>query len=281
MATFEKVNEAADYIKSKSSVKPKIAIICGSGLSGIGDIVEEATVLKYQEIPSFVTSSVQGHKSQLVLGKISGKEVICMQGRFHPYEGYPSWVPGFPVRVFSQLGVQVVIITNAAGGINRQFSIGDFMLIKDHISFPSLGGYNPLTGHNEEKFGPRFPSMLNGYDSDLRKKMRECAVKLGYESFLREGVYTQVAGPSYETIAELKMLQILGGDAAGMSTVQEVIAARHAGIKVVACSLITNKCVLEYDTEATICHEEVLETANRRGQQMMKMIATFVENLQV
>lgn len=279
MATFEKVKEAADFIKSKSSVKPKIAIICGSGLSGLGEIVTDPVVLKYQDIPSFVTSTVQGHKSQLVLGKIAGKDVICMQGRFHPYEGYPSWVPGFPARVFSMLGVEIVIITNAAGGLNSNYNVGDFMLIKDHISFLSLGGYNPLTGHNEEKFGVRFPSMLNGYDSDLRKKMRDCAIKLGYESFLREGVYTQVAGPSYETIAELKMIEKLGGDAVGMSTVQEVIAARHSGIKVVACSLVTNACILEYDTEATISHAEVLETANMRGQQMMKLVAEFIENL--
>lgn len=279
MSTYEKVKEATDFIKSKVDFSPTIAIICGSGLSGIGNILQDSITIKYQDIPSFVTSSVEGHKSQLVVGRIGSKQVVCMQGRFHPYEGYPAWVPGFPVRVFKMLGCETVIITNAAGGINREFNVGDLMLIKDHISFPSLSGYNPLTGPNDDHFGVRFPSMLNVYDAELRTKMRECALKLGYESFLREGVYTQVAGPSYETIAELRLLQTVGSDAVGMSTVQEVVAARHCGMKVVACSLVTNKCIMEYDTESTISHAEVLETAAKRGLQMEALISMLCEQI--
>ena len=276
---FEKVKEAADYIYARAAIMPKIAIICGSGLSAIGDHVTDPIVIKYKDIPSFHTTSVQGHKSQLVLGKLSGKDVICMQGRFHPYEGYPAWVPGFPLKVFAQLGVEIVIITNAVGGINPDFSVGDFMIIKDHISFMSLGGYNPLNGPNDDRIGLRFPSLLNLYDADLRKQLGDCAVKLGYESFVKEGIYMQVAGPSYETIAEVRMIRALGGDAVGMSTTQEAIAARHAGLKVIACSLITNKSIMEYDVDATICHEEVLETSKMRGETMVKLMAHFIENL--
>jgi len=279
MATYEKVSEAAKFIQSKIDFVPKVGIICGSGLSGLGNLVTDSICIKYQDIPSFVTTAVKGHKNNLLLGKIGEKHVVCMQGRFHPYEGYPAHVPAFPVRVFSMLGVEVIVITNAAGGISESFKVGDFMILKDHISFLSLGGYNPLCGKNECKFGPRFPSMLNAYDSDLRKTLKECATKLGYTNFLREGVYVQVSGPSYETIAELRMIKLLGGDAVGMSTVQEVIAARHAGIKVVACSLITNECELQYDTGSTICHEEVLETANKRGKQMEQMICKFIERV--
>jgi len=280
MATYEKVKEAADYIKSKIDYTPKIAIICGSGLSKIGSVVEESIVIQYKSIPSFVTTSVQGHKNQLVLGKIKGKHVVCMQGRFHPYEGYEAWVPAFPVRVFKTLGCEVIIVTNAAGGLDRSYTVGDFMLLQDHISYLSLGGYTPLKGHNVAEFGPRFPSMINAYDKDLREQMKKCAAKLNYD-FVREGVYVQVAGPSYETIAEIKMVHASGGNAVGMSTVQEVIAARHCGLKVVACSLITNKCIMDYEGKSDVCHEEVLETANRRGDQMVTLIGDFIQQLDV
>jgi len=279
MADFNKVKQAADFIRCKSKELAKIAIICGSGLSGLGNLVENPTTLKYADIPSFVTTSVKGHKNQLLLGKIANKNVICMQGRFHPYEGYPAWVPAFPIRVFSLLGVETVIITNAAGGINQSFNVGDFMLIEDHISMPSLSGYNPLVGPNEEKFGTRFPSMLNAYDDELRKKMMDCSQELGFKDFTKTGIYAQVFGPSYETIGELNLLKALGADSVGMSTVQEVIAARHCGIKVVACSLVTNKCTLTYDPNYQISHEEVLETAQMRGSQMEKLVCKFIEGL--
>jgi len=182
--------------------------------------------------------------------------------------------------VFKTLGCEVIIVTNAAGGLDRSYTVGDFMLLQDHISYLSLGGYTPLKGHNVAEFGPRFPSMINAYDKDLREQMKKCAAKLNYD-FVREGVYVQVAGPSYETIAEIKMVHASGGNAVGMSTVQEVIAARHCGLKVVACSLITNKCIMDYEGKSDVCHEEVLETANRRGDQMVTLIGDFIQQLDV
>nr|XP_002129656.1 purine nucleoside phosphorylase-like [Ciona intestinalis] len=273
----EKVRVSADFLKSKmGNVKPKIGIICGSGLSGLGEVVENKIVVKYSEIPSFVESTVPGHKGQLVFGQISGKDVVCMQGRFHPYEGYPGWVVGFPLRVMKLIGIEMVLATNAAGGINPEFKVGDFMLIKDHISFTGLAGYTPLVGPNDSSFGPRFPPMNDAYDKNLRTLFKQCASDLGYDDFMRDGVYCNVFGPSYETIAELRLLLKLGGDAAGMSTVQEVVTARHCGIKVIACSLITNECILEYDTDKTVCHDEVLQTANDRAHQMQTLVAKFI-----
>uniref|UniRef100_H2YNQ7 Purine nucleoside phosphorylase n=1 Tax=Ciona savignyi TaxID=51511 RepID=H2YNQ7_CIOSA len=254
-------------------VKPKIGVICGSGLSGLGELVENKIIIKYTDIPSFVESTVPGHKGQMLFGQINGKDVVCMQGRFHPYEGYPAWVVGFPLRVMKLLGVDTVLATNAAGGINPDFKVGDFMVIKDHISFPGLSGFNPLRGHNDESFGPRFPAMNDSYDKKLRTLFKQCASELGLDNIMREGVYCNVAGPSYETIAELRLLLKLGGDAVGMSTAQEVVTARHCGLKVVACSLITNECILEYDSNKTVCHEEVLETSKQRAQKMESLVS--------
>ncbi|CAK8681569.1 purine nucleoside phosphorylase-like [Clavelina lepadiformis] len=275
----KKVQESAEFLKSKISIFPKIGIICGSGLSGIGDLVENKLVIKYEEIPSFVTSTVPGHKGQLVFGQLGGKDVMCMQGRFHPYEGYEAWVVGFPLRVMKLLGIEIVLITNAAGGINEKYSVGDFMLIKDHISFPGFGGFNTLRGHNDDSFGPRFPPMSDAYDKNLRQLMHESAKEANVDQYMRDGVYCQVAGPNFETIAELRMLRTLGADAVGMSTVQEVVTARHCGIRVVACSLVTNKCVLDYDTGLAPNHEEVLQTGKERAQAMQLLVTCFLRKL--
>ena len=277
MGTCKQVKEAADYIKTKIELRPKVAIICGSGLSGIGELLKDPVCIPYKNIPHFVQSNVEGHKNRLLVGCISGKPVVCMQGRFHPYEGHEAWLTGFPPRVFRRLGCQVLIATNSAGGLNKHFQVGDFMIVKDHISFLSLGGYSPLVGKNEDSFGPRFPSMLNVYDVKLRKKLTECVEELDLCDTTRTGVYAQVAGPSYETVAELKMLRCLGADVVGMSTVQEVIAARHCGMRVVAMTLVTNVCAVDYDRKnEAVNHEEVLKTAERRGACMRALVKEFI-----
>lgn len=275
--SHEKVVQSYEYLRSLINETPDIGIICGSGLSGLGDDVENKIVVKYADIPHFMDSTVQGHKGQLVFGLLGGKKVMCMQGRFHPYEGHEAWKIALPLRVMKLLGIKFVIITNAAGGINRSFKVGDFMLIKDHISFPSLGGYNPLRGQNDDKFGPRFPAITPAYDKALRKLLYDTSVSLGFKDCTREGIYCNVGGPSYETIAELNLVMKLGGDAVGMSTAQEVIAAAHCGLKVCACSLITNYCILDYDSTESANHEEVLQTGKARAEDMKKLVTEFLK----
>nr|XP_039262729.1 purine nucleoside phosphorylase-like [Styela clava] len=275
--SHEKVIESYDYLKKIIKENPEVGIICGSGLSGLGEDVENKIIVKYGDIPNFMTSTVQGHKGQLVFGRLGGKKVMCMQGRFHPYEGHEAWKIAVPLRVMKLLGVEFVIITNAAGGLNRSFGVGDFMLIKDHISFPGLGGYNPLWGKNDDKFGPRFPAVTQAYDKNLRKLMYDTAVDLGIKDTMREGIYFNVAGPSYETIAELNLALKLGGDAIGMSTAQEVVAAAHCGLKVCACSLITNYCIIDYESTEAANHEEVLETGRARAAAMQKLVTEFLK----
>ena len=282
MATYQKVDEAAQYLKSKITCEPKYAVVCGSGLGGLGEMVQDKTIVKYSDIPYFGRSTVAGHKGQLVFGKLSGKYVVCMQGRFHPYEGYQPWEISFPIRVMRLIGVELLMVTCAAGGINPIFKVGDVMLIKDHMSFPVMSGYTPLSGPNEEKFGPRFPSLLNAYDRDLRALLRQCCEDLNYGKYIREGVLCNVFGPSFETVAELRMLKMLGGDCVSMSTIPEVITARHAGIKVTGFTLITNECCTEYDDlEKTVCHEEVLEAANQRAKDLQTIVLKFFEVLPV
>lgn len=277
--SHEKVVKAAEFLKSKIPQSPDYGIICGSGLGGLGEKVEGGVIIKYGEIPNFPQSTVQGHKGQLVFGKLGGKSVMCMQGRFHPYEGYAAWKIALPIRIMKLLGVKAVVITNAAGGINRSYKVGDFMILKDHITFTGLAGYNPLTGPNDAKFGPRFPAVMPAYDRELRALFKETSVSLGFGDSTREGVYCQVAGPSYETVSELQMMLRIGGDAVGMSTAQEVVAAAHCGLKVCCCSLITNECVLDYDATVAPNHEEVLETGKRRAEDMQKLVTEFLRRL--
>lgn len=277
--SHEKVVEAAEFLKGKISQSPDYGIICGTGLGGLGEKVEGGVIIKYEEIPNFPQSTVQGHKGQLVCGKLGDKSVICMQGRFHPYEGYAAWKIALPIRTMKLLGVKTVIITNAAGAINRLYKAGDFMILKDHISFNGLAGYNPLTGPNDEKFGPRFPAVTPFYDIDLRARFKETAVSLGLGANTHEGVYCQVAGPSFETVAEIQMMSRIGGDAVGASTAQEVVAAAHCGLKVCCCSLITNECIHDYDTTAVPNQQEVMETSKQRTEDMQKLVTEFLRRL--
>ncbi|XP_078688493.1 purine nucleoside phosphorylase-like [Branchiostoma floridae x Branchiostoma belcheri] len=277
--SYEDIQKISDFLLSKTKHRPKIAVICGSGLGGLADVVEDQNAIDYTEIPNFPRSTVPGHKGRMVFGLLAGKTVVCMQGRFHPYEGYPLWKVALPVRVFKLMGIETLFVTNAAGALNSSLNVGDIMLMKDHISMPGLAGDNPLKGHNEDRFGPRFPAVSDAYNSELRQLARDIGKELGFESFMQEGVYVQVGGPSYETIAECKLLRMLGGDCVGMSTVPEVIAARHCGIRVFGMSLVTNMVVMDYDAKATVNHEEVLETGKRRAQDMQKLVSKMIGQL--
>lgn len=246
------IEEAASYISSGIKVKPEIALILGSGLGHIADEIEDKKIYPYSEIPNFPISTVEGHKSCLVVGKLQGKVVAAMQGRFHYYEGYSMKEVTFPVRVMKMLEIQNLIVTNAAGGINKNYKSGDLMLIKDHIN---LSGQNPLIGQNLEKFGPRFPDMSDAYDSHLREMVKKVAYELHIP--IQEGVYAYMSGPSYETPAEIKMLSVLGGDAVGMSTVPEVIVANHSGMRTIGISCITNMAA--GILKQALNHEEVIK----------------------
>ena len=223
--------------------------------------------------------SVVGHHGALVFGKLQDVPVVCMKGRIHPYEGYSLNRCTLPIRVMKLLGVKTMIVTNAAGGLNRDFNVSDIMLIKDHIFFPGFSGNNPLRGPNDARFGTRFPPMNNSYDRQLMKKAEECAAKLGIEKYLRKGVYAMLGGPNFETVAEANFLRNGGVDAVGMSTVHEVIVARHSGLQVLGFSLITNKIVSDYETEEEANHEEVLVAAKTRAtdfENLIKEVVTII-----
>ncbi|CAJ1057503.1 purine nucleoside phosphorylase 6 [Xyrichtys novacula] len=277
--SFEECKKTADWLLDNTKQRPKVAIICGSGLGGLAELLDDKTVFPYKDIPHFPVSTVQGHAGQLVFGKLQGRECVCMQGRFHFYEGYNMQTVTYPVRVFFLLGVETLIVTNAAGGLNGSFSVGDIMLIKDHINMPGFAGQNPLCGHNDERFGVRFPCMSDAYDRELRALAKRTAEEQGCDNFLQEGVYCMLAGPTYETIAECKVLQTLGADAVGMSTVPEVVVARHCGLRVLGLSLITNKVVIDYDSGEKANHEEVLETTKRRTKDLQKLVSHLVTKI--
>lgn len=249
------IDEAVSAIRAKTNHQPKIGLILGSGLGDLAESVNPADYIHYSEIPHWPVSTIQGHKGRLVIGNLESKPVLIMQGRAHYYEGYPISFIGFPIRVMIRLGVEVLIVTNAAGGVNPDFGPGDVMLINDHISIMAMGGNNPLRGPNIDEFGERFPDMSRPYDQDLLQKARESALEKGINP--KEGVYICLAGPSFESPADLRFMQIIGADAVGMSTVPEVIVARHAGLRVLGLSGISNKANLDGSTVTT--HEEVLE----------------------
>jgi purine-nucleoside phosphorylase len=259
MSLFDQVMEATAYVQSRSSMKPNVGVILGSGWGDLAVEVQDATAVPYEEIPHFLRSTVVGHAGRLLIGKLEDVPVVVMQGRFHFYEGYTIQALTLPVRVMRMLGTQTLIVTNAAGGLNAAYRPGDFMLIRDHINFLGLAGINPLIGPNDERLGERFPALAKAYDAELRALARMVAAQRP-EITLHEGVYVQVAGPSYETGAELKFLRMAGADAVGMSTAPEVIVARHMGMRVLGISLITNKATGD-DTEE-VNHTEVLTAAD-------------------
>ncbi|KAK6464668.1 purine nucleoside phosphorylase [Scheffersomyces coipomensis] len=273
--------------------QPRVLIICGSGLGGIADILESTASISYTDIPGFKTSTVPGHAGKLLFGLIGKNKVpvMCMVGRLHFYEGYSFQETTFPVRLAKKLDVSTVIVTNAAGGVNPEYKPGDLMLISDHINFPGLAGYHPLRGPNIEEFGPRFQPLSDAYDFELRKLFYTAAKKdLKISRNIFEGTYFFAAGPTFESRAEVRMIRTLGGDAVGMSTVPEVIIARHSGLKVLALSLITNAGVGDkppYATEVDVkpldegmaSHDEVLQAADEASKDVQRIIEATVNEL--
>lgn len=275
--TREELEAAADFVRQQIHLQPKIGLVLGSGLSQLADSASEAQNIPYQEIPNWPASTVIGHSGRLVVGKLGGKPVIIQQGRAHFYEGYSMSRITLPVRVMQLLGVETLIVTNAAGGINRRFNVGDLMLITDHLNMLGFAGHNPLRGPNDEALGTRFPDLTVSYDAALRQLAHEVASSL--QMTLMEGVYAYVGGPSFETPAELRMLQSAGADAVGMSTVPAVIVARHAGIRVLGISTITNKSILDPNTEASLSHDEVLEMGRRVGPLLSALLIGILQRL--
>lgn len=267
-----KVTESVEFIKQKSKIRPKIAIILGTGLGKLAEEIKEKEIIAYSEIPNFPLSTVQGHSGNLVLGKLSNKEVVAMQGRFHYYEGYNLKEVTFPVRVMKKLGADIIIISNAAGGMNRFFRRGDLMLITDHIN---LFGDNPLIGSNDEELGPRFPDMSEAYNQILIGLTKKIALKEKIR--LQEGVYAGLSGPTLETPAEYRFLITIGADAVGMSTVPEVIAANHMGMKVLGISCITDLAVDGVIVKTSV--EEILKTAADAEPIMTKLIKKVIEKI--
>jgi len=270
---LQRVREAAAYIANKTALRPQVGLILGSGLGGLAEEIEDATILPYGDIPHFPQSTVPGHKGRLVIGRLAGAPVVAMQGRFHYYEGYSMEQVVRPVRVMAQLGVKTLIVTNAAGGVNESFSPGDLMLIVDHIN---LFGTNPLIGPNEEAFGPRFPDMTEAYDKRLRALALQAAEELGIR--LQQGVYMGLSGPTYETPAEIRAFRVLGADAVGMSTVPEVIAARHLGLRVLGISCVTN--MASGILPEPLSHEDVVRVSAEVGPKFSALIKAILAKLQ-
>ena len=248
---------AADIIRARSRHRPRVGLVLGSGLGGLADSLEQRDVISSDRLPGWPHSTVEGHSGNLVLGLLEGRTVVAQQGRVHFYEGYTPQQITFPVRVMIRLGIEILILTNAAGGLRQDWQTGDLMLLNDHINMPGMAGANPLTGPNDESFGPRFPGMAQAYDRELRRHALRVAGEAGIA--LHEGVYVCVSGPNFETPAEIRMLRVMGADAVGMSTAHEVVVARHAGVRVMACSGITNVAIDEVNTDLEASHEEVLE----------------------
>ncbi len=270
MTIHEQLLETADFIHKQTVTVPEIGIVLGSGLGNFIAEMQVELAIPYNEIPHFPVSTVEGHSGELIIGTMGGKKVVAMAGRFHFYEGYTPQQVVYPIRVMKMLGVNTVLISNAAGGTNTNFAVGDLMIIKDHISFFAL---NPLLGKNDDDLGPRFPDMSEPYAADLIAKAKTIGEQLAIP--LHTGVYTGVTGPTFETRAEYKLIKALGGDAVGMSTVQEVIAAVHAGMRVFAMSVITDIGIREEDN--IITHEEVLLAAKEAEPKLTSIFIKLIE----
>ncbi|MDY7042011.1 MAG: purine-nucleoside phosphorylase [Chloroflexota bacterium] len=269
--------EAADFIRSRTQYSPNVALILGSGLSPLADEIADADVIPYEEIPHFATPTIEGHAGRLVLGRLEGREVLVMQGRAHYYEGYSMQRITLPVRVMRMLGVETLIVTNAAGGLNPQFRAGDLMLITDHINLVGMAGLNPLRGPNDSDLGPRFPDMSQAYDPTLRELALRVARRLDLPIW--EGVYICLAGPTFETPADLRFLRLIGVDAVGMSTVPEVIVARHGGMRVMGISGISNVAITEPTEGKVASHEEVLEAGRVLVPRLISLLRGVLREL--
>lgn len=271
--TAEQIEIAAKAIRQQTNYHPTVGLVLGSGLSEMANSIQNPDIIPYESIPGWPQSTVVGHSGRLVIGTLEGKTVLVQQGRAHYYEGYDMDQITLPVRVMQALGIQVLVVTNAAGGINANFTPGDLMLITDHINFLGLAGQNPLRGPNDDTVGPRFPDMIGTYDLKLRKLAHETAVTHNFT--LQEGTYAYVAGPSFETPAELRFLRTVGADAVGMSTVPTVVVARHAGMQILGISSITNKAIPDPEPGTVLDHTEVLEI----GQQIIPKLTALLRGI--
>ncbi|NLM05114.1 MAG: purine-nucleoside phosphorylase [Clostridiales bacterium] len=269
---YEKVIEAKDHILKETKLVPDIGLILGSGLGDLADEIKNPIIIEYKDIPHFPVSTVEGHSGQLIIGILEGKSVIVMKGRFHYYEGYSMKEVTFPIRVMQQLGIKLLILTNACGGLSSELYPGALMFINDHINFT---GDNPLIGPNIDEFGPRFPDMTSIYDKELIKLGHDVAKNLSIKT--HEGVYIGVSGPNYLSKAELKMVTLLGADVVGMSTVPESIVAKHGGIKVLGISCVTDMAIP--DELISISHEEVIEVANKTKPKFIKLVKGIINEV--
>jgi purine-nucleoside phosphorylase len=269
--TLAQIDRITDIIRGRISLQPQVGIILGSGLGALAEAVEGASFIPYQDLPSWPVSTVAGHAGRLVVGKLEGKAALVMQGRTHYYEGYNMAQVGLPVRIMQRLGVKTLIVTNAAGAVNPEFNPGDLMLITDHINLIGMAGLSPLRGPNLDELGPRFTDMGQAYDRELGQLARQVCIQ--EKILLREGVYVCLAGPSFETPADLRFLRLIGADAVGMSTVPEVTVARHGGQRVLGISGISNKANLDGTTLTT--HEEVLQA----GQVIVPKLTALIRGV--
>lgn len=273
--TLEQIDQAAETIRKRISHRPRVGLILGSGLNSLADSVQKADIIPYGELPHWPVSTVHGHAGQLVIGELEGQTVFVMQGRIHFYEGYGMSQITLPVRVMLRLGLEMMFVTNAAGGVNPEFVPGDVMLITDHLNLIGMMGANPLMGPNIDELGPRFPDMSQAYDRKLMALARQVA---SIEDIpMREGVYCALSGPSFEGPADLRFLRLAGADAVGMSTVPEVIVARHGGMRVLGFSGISNKANLDGSTVTT--HEEVIEAGKVISPKIEKIIRGVLRSL--
>jgi purine-nucleoside phosphorylase len=265
--------KAVEAIRARTDMQPIYGLVLGSGLGVLAETLENPVRIPYEEIPGWPQSTVHGHSGQLVIGKLEGKTVLCQQGRAHFYEGYTPQEVSFPIRVMHFLGIKTIVLTNAAGGVNPDFRPADVMLINDHINFVGMGGNNPLMGPNDDRLGPRFLGMSQTYS----KRLRDVAVSVAREAgvTMHQGVYVCLSGPTFETPAEVRMMRIIGGDAVGMSTVHEVLVARHVGMEVLAFSAITNAGIDQLDSDSDANHEEVLEV----GKVIVPRLASIIRGV--
>ncbi len=273
--SLAQIDEAAQAVRSRTSHQPRVAIILGSGLNDLADSVQKADIISYGDLPHFPVSTVQGHAGRFVIGELEGKTVLVMQGRIHYYEGYSMGQLTLPVRVMQRMGIPTLIVTNAAGGVNPNFQPGDVMLITDNLNLMGMSGLNPLMGPNIDEIGPRFPDMSQAYDRSLCELARNVSKESGIP--LREGVYAGLSGPSFESPADLRFLKLAGADAVGMSTVPEVVVARHGGMRVLGLSGISNKANLDGSTITT--HEEVMEAGKVITPKIEKIIRGILRGI--
>ncbi len=270
---YDQLQDSVQYIKNRAPIQPKVGLILGTGLSGLADQIKQAVIIPYKDIPHFPQSTVQSHRGQLILGYLADIPIIAMAGRFHYYEGYSMQELTFPVRVLKLMGIDCLFISNAAGSTNANINAGDIVFIKDHIN---LQGDNPLRGQNDERLGPRFPDMLYAYNKDLNQMALQIAQKVGIRA--TEGVYVGLAGPNLETPAEYRFLNTIGGDVVGMSTVPEVLVAKHMDLKVFVASVVSNKCFpLEEIKETSV--EDVIEVVERTAASLQLIITQMLQEL--